>query len=212
MNENQIKILKLAEKKDLSKMKYREIARELNIDNPQTVIYHIEQLKKRGLIYFDGRQNKNKVAKEGAFVLKDLFSLPIVGSANCGDALELAQENILGRLRISARILGRSKPSGLFVIKAIGDSLNKAGINGNSVEDGDYVVIDRNKQPKNGDYVLSVIGGSANLKRFFKDDKNKEIRLISESTSDIPPIIIHEDDLNTSEYLVNGVVLKVIKN
>lgn len=210
MNENQKKIIELAQKKDISKMGFREIGRELGINNPQTVIYHLAQLKKKGLLYLDNK--KQKVAQSKAFLTDNLFNIPIVGSANCGMALELAQENILGFLKISPKVLERKKPANLYVIKAAGDSMNQArDIKGGPIENGDYVIVDYgNTNPVNGDYVLSVIDGAANIKRFYKN--RKEIRLVSESSFDIPPIILHEEDLETSGYLVNGVVIRVIKN
>jgi repressor LexA len=212
MNINQEKILKLAEKKDISKMKFRQIARELDIENPQTVIYHITQLKKKGLLYFDASQ-RQRIAEPKTFTVDNFLNIPIVGAANCGPAMELAQQDIMGYLKISQKLLRQSKPDGLVAVKAVGESLNKAKIDGNSIENGDYVIVDCKKQPRNfGDYVLSVIDGAANFKKFFKDDKKEEIRLISESTHEIPPIVLHQDDINTSGYIVNGVVVKVIKN
>ncbi len=208
MNKNQENILKLAKEKDISKMSFREIGRELDIKNPQTVIYHLGQLKRKGLIYIDTR-NKQKVAKSEAFILGDFFSIPVVGSANCGPALEIPQGNIQNYLRISKKLLNRSNPNGLMVIKAVGDSLNRANIFDYNIEDGDYVIVDRNKQPENGDYVLSIIDDAANFKRFYKN--STEIKLVSESTLDIPPMILHEEDLKTSGYLINGTIIKVIK-
>jgi SOS-response transcriptional repressor LexA len=141
-----------------------------------------------------------------------LFNLPILGLANCGQALELAQQSILGYLKISPKFLNHKKnPDGLFIVKAVGKSLNKANIKGKSIKSGDYAVIDSNLQPRNGDYVLSVIDGSSNIKKFYHDRTNKEIRLVSESTLKIPPIILHEDDLNILGYSINGVVIKVIR-
>lgn len=211
MNENQEKIIDLAKKKDISKMNFREIGRELGIPNPQTVIYHLEQLKKKGLLYLDTHK-KQRVAKPKAFVVDSFFNIPIVGAANCGPAAQLAQEDITGYLKISPRSLQKSKPEGLIAVRAVGDSLNKADINGDSIENGDYVIVDSKQRPINGNYVLSVIDGMANFKKFFKDDKKQEIRLVSESTKDFPPIIMHKDDLETSGYLLNGVVVRVIKN
>ncbi len=206
MTKNQEEILKLARKTDISKMSFREIARRLKIENPQTVIYHLGQLKKKGFIYFDPREKRQKLAKVKAFIVDSILNIPIVGSANCGPALELAEEDIQGYLKVSKKIIERSNPSGLVVVKAVGDSLSKANI-----EEGDYVVIDTKKQPTNGDYVLSIIDGAANLKKFYIDKNKKEIKLVSESTKDVPPIILHEEDLESSNYLVNGVVIKVVK-
>ena len=39
------------------------------------------------------------------------------------------------------------------------------------------------RDPKNGDYVLSIIDGCANLKKFREDDKTGQITLQSESTN-----------------------------
>lgn len=211
MNENQQRIIELAKKKDISKMRFREIGRELGILNPQTVIYHLQQLRKKGLLYFDTKK-RQRVAKPKAFAMNNFFNIPVVGSANCGPAMELAQEDIQGYLKISQKSIKKSKPDGLIAVRAVGQSLNKANIGGDKIEGGDYVIVDCKQQPSNGDYVLSIIDGAANFKRFFLDEKKHEVRLVSESTQNIPPVILHESDINASGYFVNGVVVRVIKN
>jgi SOS-response transcriptional repressor LexA len=110
--------------------------------------------------------------------------------------------------------VGRKNPDSLFVVKASGDSLDQAkNIPGGPVEDGDYVIIDgNNKNPQNGDYVLSVMDEQANLKRFYKDKKNRQIRLVSESSLNLPPIIIDFKDYSSNpSYFINGVVIRIIK-
>lgn len=212
MNEKQQKILDFIMENDISKFSYREIAKRLKFSSPQIIVHHLNQLRKKGLIYQD--KNKNiKVAKLKSSSVDNFFRIPIVGAANCGPAMELAQESITGFLTISQRILNKSNGKDLIAVKAVGNSLNKAKIFGDNVDDGDYLIVDCSKrQPEDGEYVLSVMDGVANFKKFFKDDSSKEIRLVSESTLNIPPIILHEDDLETSGYLVNGVVIKVVKN
>lgn len=212
MNEKQQKILDFVMENDISKLSYREIAKRLKLSSPQIVIHHLNQLRKRGLIYQDKDKN-HRVAKLKSSSVDNFFRIPIVGAANCGPAMELAQESITGFLTISQRILNKSNGKDLIAVKAVGNSLNRAKIFGDNVNDGDYLIVDCSKrQPEDGEYVLSVMDGVANFKKFFKDDDSKEIRLVSESTLNIPPIILHEDDLETSGYLVNGVVIKVVKN
>jgi SOS-response transcriptional repressor LexA len=211
MNINQQKILDLAKKKDISNMSLTDIAKELKIDHLYKVKYHLEQLKKKNLIYIDSDKKTQKVAEPKSFLVDKILSIPIVGSANCGPAMQLAQENVQGYLKISKRVIEFSQAGNFIALKAVGESLNKAKISGESVDDGDYLIVDCAKQPENNDYVLSIIDGAANFKKFYKDDKREEIHLISESTLDIPPIILHQDDINTSGYLVNGVVVRVVK-
>jgi len=211
MHENQEKLLNLAKKTDISKLSFREIGRILGIKDPQTVIYHLKKLQEKNMLYFDASK-RQRVAKPKAFINDALFNIPILGSANCGQALELAQESILGFLKISPRIIGRNKPDQLYVVKAVGNSMNNANdVKGGPIDSGDYVVVDHgNTDPDNGDYVLSVIDGAANIKRFYKN--GNEIRLVSESKSEIPPIILTKEDIEANSYLVCGVVVRVIKN
>lgn len=89
--------------------------------------------------------------------------------------------------------------------------MNKAMIGSDNIDDGDYVLIDSEaKNPENGDYVLSIIDGAANIKKFRKDKERGLIMLISESSSNYDPIYIHQDD--ASSYSVAGKVLGVLKN
>ncbi len=86
--------------------------------------------------------------------------------------------------------------------------MNKSNINGMSIEDGDYLIIDSDyRSPRNGDIVLSVIDDMANIKKYVFDEENNQIVLVSQSTKDIPPIYIHEDD----SFMINGKVIQVIK-
>lgn len=102
----------------------------------------------------------------------------------------------------------------LLALKASDSSMNKANIGGRSVDDGDYVIARRedNYCPKNGDHVISIIGGAANLKKFRKDTKNRQIILESESTEDLPPIVISEQDINNlSAYSIAAKAVAVVK-
>jgi len=86
--------------------------------------------------------------------------------------------------------------------------MNQANVDGKNIEDGDYVIIDsEDRAPENGDVVVSVIEGMANIKKFIHDKKNKQIALLSQSTKDLSPIYVHEGD----DYFVNGKVVQIIK-
>lgn len=204
MNINQEQLLKLAQERDISSLSLRAIGREIGVKNPQTVKYHLNQLIDKGLLVY--QKNKKAVVRNMIHDADNLLSLPILATANCGAATQIADEDLEGYLKVSPRVAERSNAKGLIVVRAIGSSLNRANIRGKSIDDRDYVVVDcNNKNPVDGDYVLSIIDGVANMKRFYKDEK--EIRLVSESTSEIPPIVIHEDD----NYMISGVILMVVK-
>ena len=61
--------------------------------------------------------------------------------------------------------------------------------------------------PRDGDYVVSIIDGMANIKKYRLDKANERIVLLSESTKDYAPIFIHRDD----DFRISGKVLDVVK-
>ncbi len=208
LHPTQIKILNIADNYNLQKMGFRKIGRLINEFHPQAVKYHIDQLKRKELL--DENLSPVNIRKE-LFQHNEsqkLFSVPIVGSANCGDAKLIAEENIEGFVKLSSKMIG--DPRKVFILKAEGNSMNKANIGGKKIVEGDYVLVDgKNKNPQNGEYIVSIIDGAANIKRFFYDGKEKQVFLTSESTEDYPPICIHKDDLN--DYFIAGIVRKIIK-
>ena len=137
----------------------------------------------------------------------DAMRVPIYGSANAGPATLLADENIRGYLKVSRSVL--EGKDNVFALKVEGDSMNRAHIQGKSLEEGDFVLIDPNqKGAKNNDYVLSIIDDCANLKKFARDKKTGQIMLLSESSNKAhKPLYISSED----NYMVNGRIIGVVK-
>jgi SOS-response transcriptional repressor LexA len=209
MHELQEKLLTISRNHDLGKLSLRQIGKLIGQeDAPQKVKHHLLALQKRGLLEVDREQNTVAPVQSGPIGKSKLIALPILGAANCGPAMVLAEQQALGYIHISGKLLVKKR--GIFGIKASGYSMNKANINGECIEDGDYVVVDPEyRSIRNGDYVLSIINGAANIKRYFKDSENRRIILLSESSADTTPIFIHFSDMDN--YLINGKVVQVIK-
>jgi SOS-response transcriptional repressor LexA len=202
-------------RKNIGSLSLREISALIPGENSaQNIKHHLRQLSKKGLIVTNKSANIIQPVQSGVRSSSNIIAIPILGSANCGEALTFARENLEGHLQVSTNILGEKwvkKAKHLFALHAVGPSMNKAkGLN-YPIEEGDYILIDEtNKEPSNGDYVLSIINGCANIKRYFEDKSHHQIALISESTENIPPIYIHEMDKD--DYLINGKVALVIKD
>jgi repressor LexA len=209
MHITQQNLLKLIKEKNLSRCTLREIGHLINEKYPQKIKHHLIQLNKKGLINVDFDKKTFEIAQQKNNKDADFINIPIVGMANCGPATLFAEENYTGQLKVTKQILNKNKKK-LYVLKAIGNSLNRANINGESVDDGDYLIVDEEaKDPLNGQYIVSVIDGCANIKKFIKDKEKKRIVLISESTTDYPPIYIHPDE--KPDYLICGTVIQVLK-
>lgn len=203
MHPLQEKLLRLASQYNLGRMSYREIGKLIGESHPQKIKYHLEQLERNQLVH----SNPEGTAIRKTGLDKGIVSIPILGSADCGPATMYADENIEGYLRISSKLIP-AKPC-FFALKAVGNSMNKANIDGQTLENGDYAIIDASqKTPRNNEYVVSIIDGVCNIKKFIKDNKNEQIILVSESTQEFPPIYIHPEDVS---YLVSGKIIRVVK-
>ncbi len=206
MHPLQEKLLIQIEEKNIGNLTLREIGNFIGENLPQKVKHHLSQLEAKGFIVIDKRNQTIKRTSNKAKADTLFISLPIIGSANCGPAEFYANENIEGYLKISRNLVPYKK--GLFVIKADGNSLNKSSVKGKNIESGDFVIVDsENISPKDNDYVVSIIDGMANIKKYRLDKANERIVLLSESTKDYSPIFIHRDD----DFRISGKVLDVIK-
>ncbi|MDD4902137.1 MAG: S24 family peptidase [Patescibacteria group bacterium] len=210
----QQKLLVLAREQNLAGLTLRKIGELIGEPNsPQKIKHHLEKLIEKGLLLVGADGKTLKPASGGIDEKSKLISLPIIGSANCGEAAVCAEQKVEGYLKISLKILGddlKTKLADLFVLRAVGNSMNHANVKGKNIEEGDFVIVEKKQDiPDNGDYVVSTIDGLANIKKFIFDKQNKQIALVSESSLDLPPIYIHEDDY--SAYLVCGKVVDVIK-
>jgi len=208
MHNIQRKLLELCIDFNLGSLSLREMGSRIGEKFPQKIKHHLCQLEKKGLITIDNENGIIKRVQKGIIKNTRMLSIPILGLANCGQATAFADGNIEGYLKISSSLVKRKE--NLFCVKATGDSMNQADIDGKSIEDGDFVIIDGEKRtPRNGDYVLSIIDGCANIKQFARDKVNSCFVLLSKSKRDYPPIFI--DKKESAFYMINGKVIKVIK-
>lgn len=210
MHDTQAKLLTMARSQNLGKLSLRQIASFIGAEGrPQVVKYHLRKLEEAGLIQLNLDKNIIRPVQTGvASRVQGLFySLPIVGAANCGPATVFADERIEGYVKVSSKMLPRRK-SDLYALVADGPSMNQATVQEETIDDGDYVVVDSAaRSPKNGDIVVAVIDGMATIKKYKEDKKRNRIILEAESTENYSPIYVHESD----DFAVSGKVVGVIK-
>lgn len=155
---------------------------------------YIDELKNKGIIEYN-TQNYKFVTPE----LKNVESLteliPVIGTVACGTPL-LAEENIETYLPIPTRFLGKGK---FFILKANGDSMINAGINS-----GDYVIVRKQETAEEGQIVVALINDEATLKRYYLDQKRKQVRLHPENDK--------MEDMYFDNILIQGVAVKIIKD
>jgi len=201
----------IASNKEFSSLSLRKMAELLGFEGkPQIIKHHLQRLEKDGLIQMNLEEGVIKLVKKGVekASIGSIYSLPLVGAANCGPATIFADQNIEQYLKVSSIMLPRAK-KGLYALIADGPSMNKAEVEkGKTIESGDFVLVDSEcKNYKAGDIVVAVIDNMATIKRFREDKTNNRIILEADSTEKYLPIFIHEGD----NFQFSGKVVGIIK-
>jgi hypothetical protein len=166
-----------------------------------TYVYIVDDGLKK---YFKNLMNESKEKQENKIIIKSPYVnryntilIPLVGSAPCGEPL-LGENNIEEKIMVEK---SKIKPGvNYFILRASGDSMNKAGIN-----DGDLVLCRASEKGETGDRVVSLLGGENVTIKYYDKKDGKRILLPKSSNSKHKPIIPEEGDS------VQGIVQEVIK-
>lgn len=174
---------------------FREISSALNISNSNLSNY-ITYMKEQGLLSNVGGARglrTNKMAK----VVNNITYLPIVGTIACGGPI-LAEQNIERYVPVPNEFLGNQKGD-FFILNASGNSMTNAGI-----DDGDQVIIRVQESAEVGQIVVALTEEGNTLKRYYLDDKRKQVRLHPENNK--------MKDMYFDQVKIQGVAIKVLKD
>ncbi len=128
----------------------------------------VKQLERKGYITRDaGKSRSIIVAREPMQIIDALVSIPVLGLVKAGPTM-LAEENLLGHVLVSQKLVGRGK---CFALRITGDSMINANI-----KDGDVVIVRQQQIAENGDIVIALIEDEATVKRLYMSDDVIELR------------------------------------
>jgi repressor LexA len=147
----------------------REIGEAVGLASPSTVHAHLANLERAGLLKRDPTKPRalELVGRDRGTAGEDskLLSLPLVGEIAAGGPL-LAEENVEDYLEVPELLAAGGAD---FLLRVKGESMIQAGI-----LDGDYVVVRKQQDARNGDVVVALAGedeaaDEATVKRFFRE-------------------------------------------
>jgi repressor LexA len=148
----------------------REIGEAVGLASPSTVHAHLANLERAGLLKRDPTKPRalELVGRDrgGSGADSKLLSLPLVGEIAAGGPL-LAEENVEDYLEVPELLAAGGAD---FLLRVKGESMIQAGI-----LDGDYVVVRKQQDARNGDVVVALAGedeaaDEATVKRFFREE------------------------------------------
>lgn len=139
----------------------RELAQELGVSSPATVKQHLEELVRKGYLRKTADSIRNIEPTSKVWQLGKSIELPIVGLITAGEPIEAVENNGEAVAVPSELVYGNDS----YVLQVKGDSMIDDGIH-----DGDYVIVERNFYPKNGDVVVALLDNQyATLKRYYRE-------------------------------------------
>ena len=168
----------------------REIGKAIGLSSTATVHAYLEKLEKHGFIKKEDKKGRTlkvikgsdeqpiKKSNKNFYTQKELVDVPIIGKITAGQPI-LAVENVTDTFPIPIDFVGNSES---FMLTVSGESMIEAGI-----LDGDYILVKKQNDARNGEIVVALIGEEATVKTFYKEKDH--IRLQPENHT-MDPIIV----------------------
>ena len=171
---------------------YMEIAGHFKVSSSATIHQHIKALEDKGYLKPTQHQKRSlEPVMLSAYRDAIAIDLPLVGLITAGEPIEAVEDR--ETMAIPADFVPNVENS--YVLRVKGTSMIDEGI-----WDGDYVIVERNHSPKNGEVVVALLN-NATLKKFYRE--KDRIRL-QPANSALKPIYVKDP-------LIQGVVRAVIR-
>ncbi|MCC7289633.1 repressor LexA [bacterium] len=206
VTEKQVKVLTIIRDFYLEKgyaPSLSELQQLLKISTKRGVVNHLIALEKKGFIIRTSEARGIQLVEEGEY--EYMVGVPILGYANAGTPLAMAEEARLGVLHIDKALLKHKNDLFALIIK--GDSMNQRVINGKKLEDGSFIVVSKQSEIRSGDAVVAILDNSATVKSIKYDENMIVLYPQSDNERHMP---IYLDKYSNS--LINGKVVMVLDN
>ena len=171
----------------------REIGEHFNLSSPATVHAHVENLKQKGFLKSAYNEARSIELNQIKVNWSQAIELPLAGLITAGEPIEAVEEK--ESIAVPADFVSDKINS--YVLKVKGESMIEDGI-----LSGDYVIVERDPSPRNGDVVVALLDNAyATLKKFYREANR--IRL-QPANSKMKPIY-------SKDPLIQGIVRGVIR-
>ena len=157
----------------------------MELKSNNSLVQYLNTLEEKGFVQNFKKARGIRLLNES---VKNFIAVPLLGNANCGEALSFADNHIEDFINISKKHITGDQ-NDYFFVKAIGDSMNKSKINS-----GDLVLVKKlQRKPRINDIVVAVINGLGTIKKFQEID-GMPVLLPNSTNATHQPIILHPED------------------
>ena len=174
----------------------RTLQELMDYKSPRSITVILNRLMKKGAIArrSDGQLAITHEPKEQNNNASTI-DVPLVGVASCGTPL-LAEEHIQAKIPVSTQLA--KPPHKYFLLRASGDSMNKAGIN-----DGDMILVRQQISAENNDIVVAMVDSEVTIKKLLIKDSAVILEPCSTNNMHMPTIL-------QKDFSVQGIVVQTL--
>ena len=165
---------------------YSEMTGLLGVKSKSVVDFWIKKLIAEGLLEKDTRGFLKSVHQS--------CGLPLVGEIQAGLPTAV-EEEVRDMVSLDEFLINR--PDSSFLLKVTGDSMIDEGI-----KEGDFVIVEKRRNPQNGDIVVAEVDGEWTLKYFKRDGNDVVLEAANPRYSKIRA---------KTELCIGGVVSAVVR-
>lgn len=165
---------------------YAEMMELLGVRSKSVVHFWVKKLLHQGILEKDAQGYLKPVRRS--------FGLPVIGVISAGFPSP-AEEELRDIISLDEYLINKQEAS--FLLTVSGDSMTGEGIMA-----GDLVIVERGRDPKNGDIVIAEVDGEWTVKYFRKEGKAVVLEAANPKYPTIRP---------KSELRLAGVVTAVIR-
>ncbi|MEX1112582.1 MAG: transcriptional repressor LexA [Candidatus Andersenbacteria bacterium] len=171
---------------------YRDIMKMMGIKSPATAYAHVQQLKEKGYIRLRNGEMRSVELTEKSNMFIQGIELPLLGLIAAGAPIEAIEGR--EKMTVPLELLPNLN---CYVLQVKGESMIDDGI-----LNGDYVIIERNFYPNNGDVVVALLDNeNATLKKYYRE---KERIRLQPANKTMKPIY-------TKNPVIQGIVRAVLR-
>ena len=177
-----------------------ELRKKLGVGSKRTVLRYLKWLEDEGDIErWSGARGVRALRSDMSSA--QTRAVPIVGQVAAGTPL-LAEENVDGWVQMPKTIARAGWE--YFLLRVRGNSMNKAKVVNEKIEDSDLVLIRKQATATDGEIVVALIDGEATIKRLAKGTGYYVLKPDSTEPKH-RPIVVDRD------FQIQGVVVRVLK-
>ena len=164
---------------------FEEVRELFDYRSKASAHFLVKQLIEKNFLHKDSK---------GRILWDQLTGVKLLGSIQAG--IPAVEEEVLGNMMNLDELLVKDHQQ-TFLLKVSGDSMIEAGIH-----EGDFVLVERGREPKNHDIIVAEVDGEWTLKYYEKE--GSRVRLVPANKKYAP--ITPKTELKTG-----GVIVAVIR-